>query len=250
VAAAQGTAPLRVAAPDALRGRSYGVSFSQVVAFQGDYHGAEMSRSAQFRVTLSPAAGARGAVMVRVDSARGSASNPHAREVIDLRPMIGTSLQATYADSGRPVTWSERGPTVAFGEIGGAIPLIALLDAVFPALPNRAVRAGDAWERTWSAPAIVGQKEVQLTVRTRYQVERLETVDRAQVVRVRFTSTPSDAADAPSTGTMLIGADGVLRELRIEGTRNGNDWDFNGNTLTYVQRDELVVTLRAATPNR
>jgi hypothetical protein len=253
VATAQGTAPpLRAAAPDALRGRSYGVTFSQVVAFQGDYHGAEMTRSAQFRVTLSPAAGARGALVVRVDSARGSASNPHAREVLDLRPMMGTSLQATYADSGRPVTWSERGPTVSFGEIGGAIPLTALLDPIFPALPNRAVRASDTWERTWSTFAIVGQKEVQLTVRTRYQVERVETVDRAQVVRVRFTSTPigGAVAGATSTGTMLVGVDGVLRELRIEETHNGNDWDFNGNTLTYAQRDELVVTLRAPTPNR
>jgi hypothetical protein len=245
-------APLRAAAPDALRGRSYGVTFSQVVAFQGEFHGAEMARAAQFRVTLNPVAGTRGALSVRIDSARGSASNPHAREVLDLRPMIGTALQATYADSGRPVTWSAQGPTVGFGEIGGSLPLTTLLDPLFPALPARAVRANDTWERTWTQQALIGQKETRVTLRTRYTVDRIESLDGAQVVRVRFTTAPTGAAvpGTTSTGTMVVGVDGVLRELRIEESREGNDWDFNGNILNYVQRDELVVSLRPSTPNR
>jgi hypothetical protein len=252
VSNAQTAAPLRAAAPDALRGRSYGVTFSQVVAFQGDYHGAEMGRATQFRVTLAPVAGARGAVSVRVDSARGSASNPHAREVLDLRPLMGTSLQATYTDSGRPAVWAATGPTVSFGEIGGSLPLTTLLDPIFPALPARPVRANDTWDRTWTQTALVGQKEVRIAVRTRYVVERIETVAGAQVVRVRFTTTPTGPAipGSTSSGTMLVGVDGVLRELRIEESREGNDWDFNGNILSYTQRDELVVTLRPATSAR
>jgi hypothetical protein len=249
---AQNAAPLRAAEPDALRGRGYGVTFSQVIAFQGEYHGAEMARNAQFRVTLSPVAGTRGAIAVRIDSARGSASNPHAREVLDLRPLMGTSLQATYADSGRPVTWSQSGPAVGFGEIGGSLPLTTLLDPLFPALPARAVRANDTWERTWTQQALIGQKEVQISVRTRYVVERIQALDGAQVARVRFTTSPTGAAvpGTTSAGTMLVGLDGVLRELRIEESREGNDWDFNGNILTYMQRDELVVTLRPSTPSR
>jgi hypothetical protein len=242
-AVASQTPVLKMPAPSALNGRSYGIEFSNVVSFTGR-DGAEMNRTVRFHVTLNAAAGGRG-LSVRMDSARGSASNPHARSVLDLRSFVGTSLGVTYADSGKPVKWETAGPTVDFADASGALALSLLLDPMFPALPARDVRAGTTWERTWSRTALVGQQAHTTAVRTRYTVDKTERVGGVTGWRVSFVTTPvAGAAHVDqSGGSMLVGADGVLHELTLEETTSGR-WEFNGEQLPYTQREQVRVALR------
>jgi len=202
--------------------------------------------AAQFLVTLEPDANRTG-IAIRIDSARGSTSNPHAPEVLDFRSFVGTSLHGTYADSGRAIAWRDPGPDIAFGTIGARLPLRSLLHPLFPALPSGALQAGDTWERTWTQTAIHGQQSRRMPLRTRYTVESVATVAGSRLARVRLVSTPVSGAlpGAAIRGTLTVDGDGIVQELRLEEARTGDDWELNGRRVRYTQRDELTVTVRA-----
>lgn len=236
---------LRMPAAQALSGRSYGIEFGQVVTFPS-YENAEVRRDVQYRATLVQPTGA-GSIQVRVDSARGSASNPHARSVLDLRFLMGTTLGVTYGDSGKPVSWAAEGPAVTFADIGGEMSLSLMLDPLFPALPARDVRSGATWERVWTRSVLVGQHIRTAQVRTRYTIEGTERAGGATAWKVQFVTTPVSGATGgqESTGTMLVGSDGVLRELMLSEASGGDDWVFGTESVGFRQRDTIRVTLRA-----
>lgn len=247
---AQATRGLAAPTPEALRGKGYGVEFTQTMAFQGERAGNAIGRETRLRVTFDAGQrrGNTNEAVVRVDTARGSLSTPHNREVLDLRNLQNTRFTITYGDSGAPATWPATPAGLAFGD-GSEIPFATLLGQLIPALPMRAARTGDTWERSWTRRSMNGQERAQHAVTTRYTLEAITQSAGTRVARVRFVTT--SGAGAPpvfkSGGTMLVGADdGVLRELTLEESSTGN-WDFNGEMLPFIQTDVTKLVLRDAT---
>lgn len=251
IATAQnGTLALPAAAT--LDGRSYGLEFTQLISLQAGST-VPITRNVQLRATFAAReAAGRTELTIRIDSARGSGTTPHARAVLDLRSLVGTSYRAVVADSGRPVTWAPSPAMITFGDMGGTLPLRALLSMLIPALPARAVRVGDSWDRTWSQEVLLGQRDIRQPVRTRFIVQGTERTARGVSWRIRFTASVVGVAAPPAlgSGSMLVGADGVLHELTLEENRQGADWSFSDQMFSYGQIDRWTITLRSGSSAR
>lgn len=238
-AAAQSTS-LAAPQPAALTDRSYGVAFLQTMALQGESQGMSIVRDARLRVTFGAGRrrGALNEVALVVDSARGSTTNPHAREVLDLRSLRGSQVVVTYGDSG--ATWPTPVPDLSFGDYG-KLPLSSVLDPLFPALPARAMAAGATWERSYTRRSLHGADAVTHPITVRYTLQRYDVVRGTRLARITFdvVADPSSPTGFKSSGAMLVGAgDGLLHELTVEETASGI-WLFQGNEFPFIQTNAL-----------
>lgn len=250
-AAAQ--SPLQLKLPDAgqIDGQGYALELSESIVI--DAHGAShnAARGVRFGFRFSGArteADAWVSAALTIESLTMSLSTPHGDEVSLTHGLVGTSLPLRYRRSGGGTSYSADVPLVDFTEMGGAFPLSALIDPVFPALSNRSLRTGESWEHWWVRKQIDGGAATERSVTSRYTLAAFETRNGQPVVRVnvstRGEAVPGLAAAGPleANGFVLIRAsDGVVLEVSSEETVSGA-WSFMGEDFPYKQTTRLHLT--------
>jgi hypothetical protein len=255
-------APVRLKLPTAARlnGQAYALEMKQEVGI--DYHGSPhtASRLVRFRFGFSGSRedADRVTTFLRMDSLRTLVATPHGDQPEFTHGLQGSSLSLTYGRDGREVTYAEAPPLIDFGEMGGALPLSALIDQVFPALSASPVRVGDSWEHWWVRVQVDGAALTERRVASRLTLAALEMRGGKAVARVEV-STRADALPGEQGGAVVANGvvlirveDGVVLELSSEETVSGV-WLFETERLPYRQTTTLEarnVSVVATAPGR
>lgn len=229
--------------------------YTQTLALEGEQR-VDIVRDLRLRWHLEGAAAAGDSVRAtaRFDSARGSVSSPHGRQIIDLRKLRGAAMPIAWAPSGGPPRVEGAPPAADFGEMMGApMPVSHIVAHAFPAMPGRPVQAGDRWERTWTREAMDGVTGTRGQVTGRFRLARIEKVGGRDIARIEVTwhgdspAAPAGGQSKPpgpvdGRGTILIGVvDGVVRDVSFEETTTGSAL-FGPGAVGYRQTVSVRVT--------
>jgi hypothetical protein len=255
-------APARLQLPAAARldGQQYALEMKQDVGI--DYHGSPHTASRavrfQFGFSGSRAEAERVTSSLRIDSLRMFLGTPHGDQPELTHGLQGSSLSLTYRRDGREVTYAEPTPLIDFAEMGGALPLAALIEQVFPALSTSPVRVGESWEHWWVRQQVDGAAVTGRRVASRFTLAALETQAGKAVARIEV-STRADALPGDRGGAITANGfvrirveDGVVLEVSSEETVSGI-WLFETERLPFQQTTRLQarnVSAVAAAPGR
>jgi hypothetical protein len=255
-------APVRLQLPTAPRldGQTYALEMNQEVGI--DYHGSAHTASRavhfQFSFSGSRAESERVTTLLRMDSLRMFIGTPHGDQPELTHGLQGSSLSLSYRRDGREVTYAEPTPLIDFAEMGGALPLSALIEQVFPALSAAPVRVGESWDHWWVREQVDGAAVTERRVASRFTLAALETRAGKAVARVEV-STRADALPGEQGGAITAHGlvlirveDGVVLEVSSEETVSGI-WYFEAERLPFQQTTKLSarnVTAVGASPGR
>jgi hypothetical protein len=238
---------LTLAEGPAMSGAAYTLVLTQDAVIAGG--GAHIVREARLRLRFTDGErldAVRSRVVLVFDSARGSVSTPHGREVVDARRLVGPALRLEYDHAGGTPEWAGPVPSIDFGAFGGTFPVSALIDFAFPQV-GRPLRQGEAWESTATRRTSEGNVWIEESVLVRWTLDRIEAGRNGNRAHVTFTLRRPDARTLEAAGFFVVDVrTGLLLDLSYEETVPGT-WRFGGEDAPFVQTTTLRIVADAAT---